>query len=196
MTTAEHPKHLLPVAGVPSILRLLHGKGPLAAFSLIVITIAADDNRTLPTLLGENDDDTMDMPAGDHEADSPKHAPPLATLHSKSDASQCKLTSTQVKGQVIHVVKLSEDCFGPIDALRQVEATKIVDPRARMVVLPGDLVFLNANTFNGNNSGNVLDALIRPSSNTACISMLVDVLEQDEHGHPLKESAKVRITRS
>ncbi|KAG7347973.1 mannose-1-phosphate guanylyltransferase [Nitzschia inconspicua] len=191
ITTTERPKHLLPVAGVPSILRLLRRQGPLSAFPQVVITIAADDTQTISTLVGEKDG--VQEAAGGNKVDKPplEHAEPLATLQSDNHASSWKFVSNQVQGQVIHVIKLSEDCFGPIDALRQVEATKTVDARTRIVVLPGDLVFLKES--NGNGSTNVLDPLIRPSSNGACISMLVDVLEQDEHGNALKESAKARI---
>ena len=51
MTTKDIPKHLLPLAGIPSIVRLLESMG---AFSQIVIAIAEDDTKTLPTLLGTN----------------------------------------------------------------------------------------------------------------------------------------------
>jgi hypothetical protein len=54
-----------------------------------------------------------------------------------------------------------------------------------MVVVPGDLVVLKKNIN--------LDALIRSDDESACTALLVDVGEMDEHGVPLKESAKVRI---
>lgn len=190
VTTAEHPKHSLPVAGVPSILRLLNGQSPLSAFSQIVIAIAANDTRTVPILVGGGDDDGT---VGDDEDSPSKDAAAVATLESQQD-DRWKLSSNQVKGQTIYVIRLSEKCFGPIDALRQVESTKTIHPKTRIVVFPGDLVFLNSNGSSNNKNGNILDALIRPPSNSACVSMLVDVLEQDEHGNTLKESAKVRIS--
>jgi hypothetical protein len=195
MTTEEHPKHLLPVAGVPSIVRLLSGDGPLSAFSQIVIAIGADDARTIPVLLGESDteDTTGD---GDSDMDNPVKRAPLAMMQSSQrDDSQCswELQSNQVKGQTMYVIKLTEDCFGPIDALRQVERSNVIHPKTRIVVFPGDLVVLKLTISGNTKNDNILDALIRPPSHSACVCMLVDVLEQDEHGHTLKESAKVSL---
>jgi hypothetical protein len=195
MTTAEHPKHLLPVAGIPSIVRLLSGEGPLSAFSQIVIAIGADDTRTVPVLLGESDNENTSGGGDDDKDITLKRAPVATMLSSQQDDSPCrwKLYSNQVKGQTMHVIKLTEDCFGSIDALRQVESTKLIHPKTRMVVFPGDLVFLKSTIYGNTKNDNILDALIRPPSNSACVCVVVDVLEQDEHGHPLKESAKVSL---
>jgi hypothetical protein len=195
MTTAEHPKHLLPVAGVPSLLRLLSCDGPLSAFSQIVIAIGADDIRTVPILLGENDNEDMSGDGDDHNDIRLKRAPAPFTTTQLSPPEESpfiwKLSSNQVIGQTIHVIKLTEDCFGPIEALRQVESSKLIHPETRIVVFPGDLVFLKSTISGKIKNDNILDALIRPPSNSACVCLLVDVLEQDEHGHTLKESAKV-----
>jgi Nucleotidyl transferase len=213
-TTAEYPKHLLPVAGMPSLLRLLQGE-PMKAFPQVVVAIAADDTQTLSVLLGQDkqmqkedaEQQQQQQQQQEQEAGTANmaKATPLATLQSQqnknndiggdpSSSSSCwwwQLSSNRIPGQTIYVVPLSSDCFGPIDAIHQVEATRLVHPQTQLVVLPGDLVFLHNNNCNNNN--NILDPLIRPPTpNTACISMLVDVLEQDEHGHTLKESAKVR----
>lgn len=97
---------------------------------------------------------------------------------------QCwRLESNSVEGQMIYLVKLSEDCFASADGLRQVEETKLIHPATRIVLFPGDLVFLKKEIN--------LDALIRPPTGAACVALLVDVLEQDEHGQPVKESSKV-----
>jgi hypothetical protein len=173
------------VAGVPSILRLFEA-GPLSAFSQIVISVSSDDTKTISTLLGGDPDEKEKS----HEKNRG-----IARLIETTDltsttvggASQCwHLESKNVKGQKIYVIKLSGDCFGPIDALRQIEKTKTIHPSTRIVVFPGDLVVLKAENFD-------LDALIRPSSDSACTVVLVDVLEQDEHGNVLKESAKVSL---
>ena len=191
MTTKDNPKHLLPVAGIPSIVRLLESLSP---FSQIVITVAEDDTKTLPTLLGNN----SNISSINNNPSSQQQSTGLFTLAANNNSNNnnsstnttnksCwELKSETKPGQRIYLVKLSEDCYGSVDVLRIVEETKLIDPETRIVVFPGDLVILKKNT-------GLLEPLIRPSSTeVACTAMLVDVLEQDEHGLPLKESAKVR----
>lgn len=181
MTTKDIPKHLLPVAGIPSIVRLLES---LSAFSQIVIAVAEDDTKTLPTLLGTNRNTDMAVAS---LVKGPEEQQSMATSANSdtTGTSSWELKSEIKRGQRIHLVKLSLDCYGSIDALRIVEETKLIHPETRIVVFPGDLVILKKNT-------EFLNALIRPASDdVACTAMLVDVLEQDEHGLPLKESAKV-----
>ena len=191
MTTKDNPKHLLPVAGIPSIVRLLESLSP---FSQIVITVAEDDTKTLPTLLGNN----SNISSINNNPSSQQQSTGLFTLAANNNSNNTnastntaskscwELKSETKPGQRIYLVKLSEDCYGSVDVLRIVEETKLIDPETRIVVFPGDLVILKKNT-------GLLEPLIRPSSTeVACTAMLVDVLEQDEHGLPLKESAKVR----
>ncbi|OEU17741.1 putative nucleotide-diphospho-sugar transferase [Fragilariopsis cylindrus CCMP1102] len=176
MTTKDNPKHLLPVAGIPSIVRLLESLSP---FSQIVITVAEDDTKTLPTLLGNN----SNISSINNNPSSQQQSTGLFTLAANNNNSNNNNASTNTANK-IYVVKLSEDCYGSVDVLRIVEETKLIDPETRIVVFPGDLVILKKNT-------GLLEPLIRPSSTeVACTAMLVDVLEQDEHGLPLKESAK------
>lgn len=155
MTSADMPKHLLPVAGIPSILRLIQSLGN---FPELVIAVNHEDNLTLAALVKE-----------------------ACTLKDNTeDVWTLEYTSTKQK---ITLLKLSEECFGSADALRQVEAKKIVHVKTRIVVIPGDLVILKRDIN--------LDALIRPSDDDACTTLLVDVGEVDDNGVPLKESAKV-----
>ena len=193
MTTKATPKHLLPVAGIPSIVRLLES---LSNFSQVVIAVAEDDTQTLPTLLGNNNNNNpsqqqqqistglLTLVRGPEEQNSTIST---ASNNNGSTATFCWEMKSEMKpGQRIHLVKLSEDCYGSADVLRIVEDTKLIDPKTRIVVFPGDLVILKKNI-------GLLEPLIRPfSDEVACTAMLVDVLEQDEHGLPLKESAKVR----
>jgi NDP-sugar pyrophosphorylase family protein len=162
MTSSETPKHLLPVAGVPSILRLLES---LASFPQIVIAIASeDDSQTLSVVQK------------------------VATLRERGPEEEGHIWRLDMndtnKMQSITIVKLVEECFGPVDALRQVEKTAVIHESTRVVVFPGDLVVLKKDLD--------LDPLLRPSPESACTTLLVDVGEKDEHGVPLKESAKVR----
>lgn len=156
-SSSDMPKHLLPVAGVPSILRLIQG---LVNFPEIVIAIHNEDTQTLNVVQQ------------------------VATLKESSADDMWSLQG-KTNNQKITILELSEDCFGSVDALRQVEAKNIVHAQTRMVVVPGDLVVLKKNIN--------LDALIRSDDESACTALLVDVGEMDEHGVPLKESAKVRI---
>jgi hypothetical protein len=195
MTTKDNPKHLLPVAGIPSIVRLLESLSP---FSQIVITVAEDDTKTLPTLLG-NDSNSINNPSSSQQQQPSTGLFTLVNNNNNNNKSNNNASSTAATnkscwelksetkpGQRIYLVKLSEDCYGSVDVLRIVEETKLIDPETRIVVFPGDLVILKKNL-------GLLEPLIRPSSTeVACTAMLVDVLEQDEHGLPLKESAKVR----
>jgi GTP:adenosylcobinamide-phosphate guanylyltransferase len=156
-SSSDMPKHLLPVAGVPSILRLIQG---LVNFPEIVIAIHNEDTQTLNVVQQ------------------------VAALKESSTDDMWSLQG-KTNNQKITILKLPEDCFGSVNALRQVEAKNIVHTQTRMVVVPGDLVVLKKNIN--------LDALIRPDDESACTALLVDVGEMDEHGVPLKESAKVRI---
>ena len=184
--TKDRPKHLLPVAGLPSIVRLLES---MSAFSQIVIAVEEGDNKTLPTLLG-TDSNTDKAVAS--LVEGPPEQQSLVRTASNNDACPAlcwELKSELKRGQRIHLVKLSENCNGSIDALRTIEETKLIHPETRLVVFPGDLVILKKDT-------KFFDALIRPASaDVACTAMLVDVLEQDEHGLPIKESAKVSLLR-
>ena len=161
MTSSDTPKHLLPVAGIPCILWLLES---LSSFAQIVVAISAEDSQTLPLVQQ------------------------IATLREKEpeeDQSGTWTLEMNNKTQTITIIKLGEECFGPVDALRQVEETKVIHESTRVVVFPGDLVVLQKELD--------LDALLRPSPDSACTTLLVDVGESDEHGVPLKESAKVSI---
>jgi hypothetical protein len=159
MTSTDNPKHMLPIAGIPSILRLVER---LAYLPQLVVAISAEDSTTLPRLkteLGGND--------------------PTEVI----EESNPTVISVKGRSQQLIVLKLSPDCFGTVDALREVEETKIVHRSSRLVVFPGDLVFLQKEVN--------LDPLLRPPSDSDCAILLVDVGEVDEHGIPLKESAKV-----
>mmetsp|Transcript_25512 Transcript_25512/g.59780 ORF Transcript_25512/g.59780 Transcript_25512/m.59780 type:complete len:561 (-) Transcript_25512:410-2092(-) len=190
MTTADTPKHLLPVAGIPSIARLLDALSHSVA--QIVIAVADDDdNRTLRALTTKEGDDGEAAPASLVKGPSDDD--------DDDDVNRCcwELKPNRKEGgrdQRLHLVALPPDTQGSIDAIRAIEATGLIHPSTRMVVVPGDLVVLNNNNGGGKDRTNDLfDALVRPASETvACTAVLVDVLEPDEHGLPLKESAKAK----
>jgi len=161
MTSTELPKHILPIAGIPCILRLLES---LEGLPQVVVAISAEDSVTLP-LLQKSD-------LGGQE--------PVEIV---SEDNNVTVLSVKGKLQTLTVIRLSSACFGTVDALREVEETKVVHVSSRLVVIPGDLVFFQKNIN--------LDPLLRPPSESDCAVLLVDVGEVDEHGIPLKESVKV-----
>ena len=168
LTSSDTPKHLLPVAGIPSILRLLDS---LDNFREIVIAInSQDDDQTLKVV-----EQVATLKQQDQDQQQQEE-------ESNTTTNVWKLESTKNQ-QTITIIKLDEECFGPADALRQVETKDVIHSQSRIVVFPGDLVFLRKDLD--------LDKLLRPDEDSACTALLVDVGEVDEHGIPLKESAKV-----
>lgn len=157
ITSNETPKHLLPIAGIPCILRLLESMDKVSQF---VVAVSAQDTQTLSVLKTVG-----------------------TVRESNENGKKVWILDVEERSQTIVIVEISENCFGPIDAVREVEETKIIHPLTRLCVLPGDLIFLQKDLN--------LDPLLRPSSDSSCTALLVDVGEVDEHGVPLKESAKV-----
>lgn len=170
MTSSEMPKHLLPIAGVPCILRLLES---LAFIPQIIVALSADDSATVPLLQS-----TLPVSV-EKSLEQPQQQPQNSMDH--------KSMTISINGQLktITVIQLSTHGFGPVDALREIEEKQLIHPSTRLVVFPGDLVFLEKNAMD-------LDALLRPPSESDCIVLLVDVGEVDENGIPLKESAKAK----
>lgn len=157
------PKHLLPIAGVPCLLRLLEN---FSHVPQVVVAISAEDKNTVSLL---------ETVASVREG--------AAALTDGEGEQQRWTFDMKDRDQRVQVLSLSQECFGPVDALREVEETKIVHPSTRLLVVPGDLVLLQKDLN--------LDALLRPACTSSSIALLVDVGEVDEHGVPLKESAKV-----
>ena len=174
MTSSEMPKHLLPVAGIPCILRLLES---LAFIPQIVIALSADDSATVPLL--------QSTLSTEQSSDQQQQSQQQQQVQPATNDEKSVTISINGRLKTITVVKLGGHRFGPADALREIEDMQIIHPSTRLVVFPGDLVFLEKNVMD-------LDALLRPPSESDCIVLLVDVGEVDENGVPLKESAKVR----
>jgi hypothetical protein len=160
LTTPETPKHLLPVAGIPCILRLLES---MTTFQHVVVAIAAEDDVTLKVI------------------------ETVATLRETNEPAGVWKFDAKDRTQSIAIIKLGEDCFGPVHAIRQVEEADLIHPSSRLVIFPGDLVFLQKH--------HDMSSLIRPQQDSSCVALLVDVGEVDENGVPLKESAKVSLSK-
>ena len=201
------PKHLLPVAGIPCLARLLD-RLCMMSVQNIVLTISSEDTATVPTLLGQPNQEFVQIDNKDGESKSSKDGTSNKkwTLVRKKNLSG---KDSQPLKQTITIMALSKEveCFGSIDAWKQIELAKIIPESSHVVILPGDLVLssLEEDTKSGtvgqSSSLFGLDSMFRrPTTVTkslqpspACTMVLVDVGEQDENGIPLKESAKVSL---
>jgi GTP:adenosylcobinamide-phosphate guanylyltransferase len=169
---ASSPKHLLPVGGKPVVLRLLQSLYD-TGFTECILALSHEDNDvTVNQLLSQDSHKNL-------EQVSPG----------------CVFRFRKSLEITIHV--LSESCAGSAEALREIRASSTTSiGSSHWVVLPGDLIFSDSNHLS-----ELVDRhrhfYNSTSSNekTACTMLLADTSEQDEHGVPLKESAKVRRTK-
>lgn len=161
MTSPQHPKHMLPICGVPVVFRLLRCL-EASGFSECVIAIAQDDAVTIPALMKEE---------GFREVAS---EPNLV------------VQSTTMK---VSVLRMGESP-GSVEILRQIEGAEVIPKSSNIVVFPGDLVVFEASAIRKlvDTHRQGLDTKGKPT--TACTMLLADVSEEDEHGIPLKESSK------
>lgn len=159
LTTPSHPKHLLPVGGIPLIIRTLSALAS-TGFLQCVVCVAHDDKVTVALLKKEAE-------------------------HLAGPVYQFEKT-LQV---TLH--QLSEMCAGSAEALKTVEEASLIPATSHLVVLPGDLVVMKPSVLtqlaHAHRQGNL------STNNAACTIVLADTGEQDEHGVPLKESAKVSL---
>jgi NDP-sugar pyrophosphorylase family protein len=158
MTSAQHPKHMMPICGVPVVFRLLRCL-EASGFSECVVAIAVDDDVTIPALQKEE---------GFVEVTT------TPNLVVQSVNTKMKVT----------VLVLGDECPGSVEVLRQVEGSVVIPKSSNIVVFPGDLVVFEASAVQ-----KLVDTH-RQGKSTACTMLLADVAEEDEHGVPLKESAK------
>lgn len=137
--------------------------------------------------------------------------PSSGTSNNNNHKSSSSSSSSFFK---VTVVPVSEDCAGSAEALKQLELLDssnasapsspssgkllLLPSTSHVVVLPGDLVVLDPKALiqlvDAHRQGNILPSS-KQHRHSAVTMLLADVGEQDEHGIPLKESAKVRHTR-
>ncbi len=122
-------------------------------------------------------------------------------------------TSKRLK---VTLIPVPEDCGGSAEAVRWIEQQqrlqqdqpngRIFLPRSsHLLIIPGDLVLLDSKLLRqmvdehvqqhiraGAVNINQFEGALVPPPAPACTMLLVNVGELDEHGIPLKESAKVR----
>ena len=200
------PKHLLPAAGIPFLERLL--TGALSDFQHVFIAIAADDQMTVPTLFEEQ---TAVWQSDTAAATSTTTTDPTTATfpqphsvwkpvanNSNSNNNNNNNNSLLLPARVT-VVRMPEECPGSAEVLRQLEG--LLPTAAHVLVVPGDLVVTSAATtlaalVQAHRQGQQAVKKTNYTCNqtaagpAACTLLLHDVGEQDEHGVPLKESAK------
>lgn len=179
LSSPSHPKHLLPVAGIPILVRQLHVLAA-SAFSECIVALAHDDAATAALL---------------------KDVEGCVAVDSAKSNQFIFQESLQV---TLH--QLPEECCGSVQALRNLEEASVISsPDSHLMVLPGDLVLTDksvleqlANTHrHGNDTIGYCTTKLKArnnasSSKTACTMLLADVGEKDENGIPLKESSKAK----
>ena len=194
MSSSAQPKHLLPVAGLPSLERLL---SVLSDFSQVFIAIAADDQTTVPTLFEGNDlwraENVTVVPDVPAPPTTTAASPAFPQPHSVWKPSNNETTPIALPTSVT-IVRMPEECPGSAEVIRQLEG--LLPRQAHTLVLPGDLVVTKTST----SISALLQAHRQGQTNhnhnskekAACTLLLQDVGEQDEQGVPLKESAKLK----
>jgi NDP-sugar pyrophosphorylase family protein len=177
------PKHLLPIAGVPNMIRLLKCLHH-SSFERIVLVLSEQDEVTLPVLQGEW--------AATSAAKTADGGEEFGTNVLNLDP-RCH----------VQIVFVDSDCSGSAQAIRSVH--KLIPATSNLVVLPGDLVLLDTAALQSlvhmhrqrSRLAPAVGAAVVASKTAglplppaACTILLGDVGEVDEHGCPLKESAK------
>ena len=210
----SHPKHLLPVAGIPMLHRLLHTLETSLQFTACVVAIAHQDQVTLPSLqqlYKDTDDAKQQQQQKPSELNVVQTAAP-ATLSSHRSVTVIPTTISSSKWKLT-VVRLPEDCSGSGQALRALEqatyddnvdssnssssSNRCLPIDSHLVVLPSDLIVLDPAPLRAILQAHRHEQQLRHSTSattktlsTACTVLLTNVGEVDEHGVPLKESAK------
>lgn len=189
---------MMPIGGIPVVTRLLVTL-EASGFQECVVVLAPDDKVTIPylkeILLKEDENDASasnNKNIGNNNHNSEDQANPLAGKYQLT-ATKPYLVLESETTMKITILPLHDDCQGSIDALRKVEEASVVPDTSHMVLLPGDLVVFDTtvlcNLCDTHRQG--YETGINGSDrSTACTVLLADVGEQDEHGVPLKESAK------
>jgi translation initiation factor eIF-2B subunit gamma len=187
----ESPKHLLPVAGISLLTRLimvLHNAG----FCRVIVAVSQESRQaTWNELKG-----VEGMREEEHDTTRTSHKP-----HQPSSTTTTTVVSTSLLRyqQTLHISlqALPQDCAGSAEALRLLAD---IPSNSHILVLPGDLVVMDSSVLvqlvHAHRMGNLppgIDEERQPAISTACTMLLANVGEVDEQTKaPLKESQKAK----
>ena len=178
VTSLDDPKHLLPLAGVPILTRLL-SQIHAAGFVECVVAIAQDDRATVPLLKSLANITETSLPT---TAESSSSLQPPVALQCQPQHATSSLTSPLKI--IVFALDPDDDCSGSAQALACVERAQWIHPASHVCVIPGDAVILQAHGLSR------LARIPQQDSSVACAVLLSDQGQVDEQGVPLKESAK------
>lgn len=193
VTSAETPKHMMPLAGIPVISRLLTSV-ETSGFQECIVVLSHSDPVTMAHLktelvgsrsTNESGSENDANKSNSSNSNAPTSGGSMNQSYNVASSKPNLLILESGTFMKISVLTLPDDSQGSIDALRKVEEMGIVPPASNLVVLPGDLVVFDSSVIS-----NLCDTH-RQGQKAACTVLLTDVGEQDEQGAPLKESAKV-----
>jgi translation initiation factor eIF-2B subunit gamma len=185
------PKHLLPIAGVPNLIRLLKCLQQ-SRFEKIVLVLSEEDEVTLSVIEKEWKDSLVQDDSKPRSRAQSDGMIPTHTRMIKLDP-RCQ----------VQIAFVDSACTGSAHALRIVH--NLFPVSSNLVILPGDLVLLSSGALKNlvqthrvrsrTPAGSTSSVPVSHSSGlplppVACTILLGDVGEVDEHGSPLKESAK------
>jgi carbonic anhydrase/acetyltransferase-like protein (isoleucine patch superfamily) len=157
-TTCLPPKHLLPLAGVSLLHRLILCLQQSGGFADIVVCIAHDDQVTIPSLLQDTKggwkvdathDDHVVAAAATAAATTTTGKSPVVILQQQeidttnSGGAGLWNLSAQPRLVIVRLPVGDVAAGGSVDALRHIEATNVISKHSHVVVFPSDLVILN-----------------------------------------------------
>jgi NDP-sugar pyrophosphorylase family protein len=195
VATDTAPEHLLPVAGIPILVRLLTAL-QAACFAHVVIVLDPKDTATRTTLSSVKgvsvDKDT--------------------NVHQTTDSGvSSNVTRLSWANMTLTLLTLDTPCGSDGEALRRVEQSNVVASDRHLLVVPGDLVveatgqplrelmqmhrssyssWGTTHDIRGVSAWNYSNANVSTAAPAGCSILLTHVGATDEKGHPLKESAK------
>lgn len=184
------PKHMLPVAGIPVLFRMLAAL-EASGFCETVVALREDDTVTREALLK--------LGEGKKQQQHPYKVVVDQQDEGNHDNNNERPLVLKFATMKVTVIRWSTPCPGTVEALRRVEASGVISEQSHIVVFPGDLVVLDAEPLRAMihshrkgllGGGGKLTPATKPFLSSACTVLLADVGEVDEQGHPLKELAK------
>jgi NDP-sugar pyrophosphorylase family protein len=174
---SSNPKHMLPVGGESLLHRLVQNLQAVG-FTDAVVAVSNDDAVTRKALFVQQRQQQLPQ-----QQPNSKHVNDPSGGGVRGDKNLFLYNNMNIT-----VVDLKTECSSSMEALRRVEAAGVVSERSNLFVVSGDLVMLDLQPIREMLHRHRMSESAAPVA--ACTVLLTDVGEVDEHGHPLKESAK------